>query len=267
MKKFLFISLISFFSLVAPASIEAATIRIDTPKIELELEPGEVYSGEIVAENPSEDETKARIYLEDWVFAKGGTGEKVFSPVGSTPRSASPWITFAPAETTLKPFARMTARYTITVPKDAKDGAFYSVLFFETILGSEQDEEGVNILVAGRIGALFFIQIKGTVIREGKIDEVKITPPQGNKPLQMETTFTNSSNIDITLGGNYLIMDEAGIVKGRGDINNIYTFPGATEIGVTEWVGRLPKGTYQILLTYDLGKGKSLVEEKPLVIE
>jgi hypothetical protein len=267
MKKLFFSTLLSLTSLFFAASLQAATIRIDTTKIELELEPGQVYTGEIVAENPSEDETRARIYLEDWVYAKGGTGEKIFSPVGSTPRSASKWITFTPADAVLKPFARIISRYTISVPKDAKDGAFYSVLFFETILGSEQDEEGVNILVAGRIGALFIIQIKGTAVRSGKIDEVQITPPTGNKPLRIETTFTNSGNIDITLGGTFLIMDPAGIVKGRGELNSIYTFPGATEKGTTEWVGRLPKGSYQILLTYDLGKGKSLVEEKTLVIE
>ena len=245
---------------------QAATLRISTPKIELELAPGETYSGEIIAENPTDEDFKMKVYLEDWAYAPGGTGEKKFTPVASTPLSGSKWITFSPTEDTLKPFGRITARYTVTVPKDAK-GAYYSVMFFETALGSAFDEEGVSVLVQGRIGALFFIQVKGTVERKGELKSVEIRPPQGNKPMEVLTTFQNTGNVDISLGGNFLIMDSAGKIQARGDLNKIYTFPGSMETGATQWVGRLPKGSYQALLTYDLGKGKNLVEEKTIAIQ
>ena len=267
MRKFcaLFLALISV-SLVVVMPSEAATIRISTPKIELELAPGETYSGEIIAENPTDEDIKTKIYIEDWIYSPGGTGEKKFSPVASTPLSASKWITFSPTEDAIKPFGRITARYTIVVPKDAH-GAYYSVLFFETVLGAATDEEGVNVLVAGRIGALFFIRIKGAMDRKGEIKSVEIQAPEGNKPMEVMTTFQNAGNVDITLGGNFLIMDASGKIQGRGDLNKLYTFPGSTETGKTQWVGRLSKGSYQVLLTYDLGKGKSLVEEKALIVK
>ena len=254
----------SFFFNGSPS--EAATIRISTPRVELELSPGETYSGEIIAENPGEEEVKAKLYLEDWAYSPGGTGEKKFTPVASTPLSASKWITFSPTDEVIKPFGRITARYTVTVPAEAK-GAYFSVFFFETLLGTATDEEGVNVLVAGRIGALFFIQIKGTVDRKGEIKSVDLKAPEGNKPLEVSTTFQNSGNVDIVLGGNFLIMDADGKIQGRGDLNKIYTFPGSAETGNTQWVGRLPKGSYQVLLTYDLGKGKNLVEERTLVVK
>jgi hypothetical protein len=266
MKKLLFAFSLSVFSVLVVSAAHAATIRIDSPKIELELEPGESYSGEIVAENPTDESTKTRVYLEDWIYTKGGTGEKTFTPPGSTPLSASPWITFSPAESTLSPFGRLTARYTIAVPKDAK-GTHFSVLFFETILGQQEDEEGVNILVAGRIGALFLVNVKGATDRKGKIQSVEVTAPQGNKPLSIVTSFENTGNTDIALAGNYLLMDSDGRIKARGDLNKIYTFPGETESGKTEWVGRLPKGNYQVLLTYEVSKGQNLVEEKTLLVE
>lgn len=268
MRKFspvLFLALfaLSFFGV---SDSEAATIRISTPRIDLELSPGEAYSGEIIAENPGDEEIKTKLYLEDWTYSPGGTGEKKFTPIASTPLSASKWITFNPTEEVIKPFGRVTARYTVTVPTEAK-GAYYSVLFFETLLGTTTDEEGVNVLVAGRIGALFFIQVKGTVDRKGEIQSLELKAPEGNRPLEVSTTFQNSGNVDITLGGNFLIMDAAGKVQGRGDLNKLYTFPGSAETGNTQWVGRLPKGSYQVLLTYDLGKGKNLVEEKALVVK
>lgn len=256
-----FLVFLCFFS-----EAHAATIRINSPKIQLELSPGESITGEIAAENPTEEPTRARIYLEDWTYNAGGTGQKHFSPMGSTPHSASKWITFSPTDEELKPFGRTVVHYTIKVPNDAK-GAYYSVLFFETLLGKASDEEGASVNVAGRIGALFFIEIKGANERKGEIQSVVIKPPFENKPLVITTTFRNSGAVDIALGGNFLIMDPEGKVKARGDLNKIYTFPGDAESGTTEWVGRLPRGTYQALLTYDLGKGKTLVEEKTFVAD
>ena len=266
LKKYLFYFLICFSSLLAGNwNAEAATIRISAPKVILELSPGETYSGEIVAENPTEDENKVKIYLEDWAYQSGGTGEKRFAPAGTTPLSASKWINFSPAQDVIKPYGRVTVHYTISVPANAK-GAYYSVLFFETVLGASTDEDGVNVLVAGRIGSLFFIEIKGIVDRKGEIQSVELKAPEGNKPMEIHTVFHNTGNTDITLAGNFLIMDSQGKVQGRGDLNKIYTFPGDTGVGTTQWVGRLLRGDYQVLLTYNLGKGKSLVEEKTLTI-
>ena len=264
-KLFTFYSFLLIVLFLAAPSVQAATIRLSSPKVELELAPGETYSGEISAENPADEEIKTRIYLEDWAYSPGGTGEKKFMPMGSAPLSASRWITFSPAEDLIKPFGRTTVRYTITVPPDAK-GGYYSVLFFETILGSTKDDEGVSVLVAGRIGALFFVQIKGTVEKTGTVEALEIKAPQGNKPVELITTFKNSGNVDITVAGNFLIMDSDGGVQGRGELNKIYTFPGTTEKGSTPWIGRLAKGNYQVLVTYDLGKGQSLVEEKTLTV-
>ncbi|MBI4353497.1 MAG: hypothetical protein HY593_06215 [Candidatus Omnitrophica bacterium] len=259
-----FLAVFSLFALwVFPA--EAATIRINAPKIQLELEPGAAYTGEIIAENPTGEETKAKIYLEDWVYAPGGTGEKIFSPAGSTPLSAGKWIAFSPAEETIKPFGRSIIRYTVKVPPDAK-GTHYAVLFLETILGAQTNEEGVNVLVAGRIGALFFIEIKGTTQRGGEIRSLELKPPQGNSPLEIMTDFENTGSVDMTLGGNFLVMDKVEKIVGRGQLNKIYLFPGRREKGVTQWIGRLPEGEYKILLTYDLGKGQSLVEERSFVV-
>ena len=256
-----FVALLVLFSFTVDS--QAATIRISAPKVEVEVAPGETYTGEITAENPTEESIKVRVYLEDWVYAPGGTGEKIFSPIASTPFSAGKWITFSPAEETIGPFGKTVVRYTIAVPSDAK-GGHYAVLFFETILGTAQDEEGVTVLVAGRIGSLFSVETKGFSEKNGQIKLVEIKPSEGNQPLQISSTFFNSGNVDVTLGGNFLIMDKDGRVRARGDLNKIYTFPGQTETGKTEWVGRLAPGDYQAILTYDLGKGKTIVEEKSL---
>ncbi len=256
---------LGILALFAHSNVYASTIRISSPRIELELAPGETYTGEVTAENPDNEEINVKVYAEDWIYAEGGTGEKKFSPAGTQPLSASHWINFNSQANTIKPYGRMTAHYTVSVPLDAK-GAHYSVLFFETQLGVSKSEEGANVQVAGRIGALFFVQVKGTVSRSGEVKGVRITAPQGNQPMEIETAFQNTGNVDISLGGNFLIMNDEGKVLGRGDLNTIYTFPGVSETRKTQWVGKLPKGTHQMVLTYDMGLGKSIVKEEVLTI-
>ncbi len=261
----IYLSILGMLAILANCNCYASTIRISSPRVELELAPGETYTGEITAENPDNEEINVRVYAEDWIYAEGGTGEKKFTPAGTHPLSASNWINFNNQANTIKPYGRMTAHYTVTVPPDAT-GAHYAVLFFETQLGVSKNEEGANVQVAGRIGALFFVQVKGTVSRSGEIKGVKISSPQGNQPMEIETIFQNTGNTDITLAGNFLIMNDEGKVLGRGDLSAIYTFPGVLETRKTQWVGKLPKGTHQMVLTYDMGLGKSIVKEETLTI-
>ena len=252
---------------VASTDAQAAMISINQPKIELELSRGETYSGETTVENPTEETLDLKMYLEDWQYKGNGTGEKDFSPPKTTPLSASGWITFSPADAKLAPFGKQTIRYTVHVPEDA-EGGHYSVLFFESMIGSVPDDSnpGAMIRVAGRIGALFFIRVKDTIRREGLVESLKVTPPQGNSPMELETTFKNTGNIDVTLEGNFLIMSADGQVLGRGDIDKVYTFPGETDTRKTQWVGRLPKGDYDLLVTYDMGAGQAIVKEEKISV-
>ena len=265
MRRLVFILAVGF-CLCPVSDLGAATLLINAPKIELALSPGESYSGEIQTENPTDTEAKVKIYLEDWYYAPEGNGEKKFAPSGSTSLSASPWIHFSPVESTIKPFGRLTTRYTIQIPPDAK-GGHYAVLFFETSMASLVTEEGVNIPVAGRIGALFFIEAKTDVNRNGEIKSVSFKSPGGNKPIEIWTTFHNSGDVEVTLSGKFLIMTAENQAVSRGELTKIYTFPGGTGSSKTEVIGRFPRGSYQVILTYDLGKGKSRVEEKTLVVE
>lgn len=260
-------TLFVLFGMLFTPAVYAKTLRISAPKVELELAPGETYSGEISVENPDPDETIIHMYVEDWVYSPGGTGEKKFSPAGTTPLSASKWINFSEPGAPLKPYGKALTHYTVTVPPDAK-GAYYTVLFFETKLGpaNTSGEDGVSVQVAGRIGSLFFIRIKGATDRAGDVQKVTVQPPLGNQPMVIETTFQNTGNVDITLGGNFLVMSPEGKVLGRGDLAAIYTFPGVTETRKTEWVGKLPKGTHQLVLTYNLGLGKAIVKEESLTV-
>lgn len=244
---------------------EALSLRINAPRIELELAPGESYSGELNLENADTEEVSVKLYLEDWRYQPGGAGDKEFLPPNSTPLSAAGWITYTPANVVIAPLAKQIVRYTITVPADAS-GGYYAVLFMETAMGQAQDEEGASVLVAGRIGSIFLVNVKGTVRKEGQIKGVEVIAPEGNKPLEIQTTFENTGNTAIELNGTFILMDAEGSAVARGSLQTLHTFPQSTETRATQWSGSIAKGTYDLLLTYDLGQGQTLVEEKQITI-
>ena len=245
---------------------DAATIRVSDAKVFLKIPSGGTQSGVIQIENPTPDEVPVRIYTEDWSYLPSGTGEKDFFAAETLDRSASGWITFNPVELTMQPFAKDTLNYTVRVP-DGVEGTYHSVLFFETLLGLARDEEGASVQVSARLGSLFYVDIAGAEVVSGDIDRLEITPPRGSRPAQFDITFRNSGNTDITLKGNVMILDSGGLVKGRGELKSIYTEGGMTVTSTSNWVGKLEPGAYDVIFTFDLGQGKSLVEERSMSLE
>lgn len=254
-------------ALLVPTCASAATIRIDEARVRIELAPGETKTGQVHVSNPTDGTVSVRVYTEDWEYLDTGNGDKDFFPAGTLPNSASPWITYNPSQLTIGPYGKDVVDYTITAPAGVEGGTRYSILFFETALGVGQNEEGASVSVAGRIGSLFYVDIAGTVRREGSIELLTFTPGRGNKPAVIKTVFKNTGNTAIVLEGEFVLMDADGSVKARAKLNPIYSREGSTTSQESEWAGRLAPGTYDGVFTFDLGEGQLLVQEQKILIE
>ena len=246
----LFIFLFMYSGLV---SAEASTLRINQPKIRLSIPPGGTQTGVVEVDNTSGDTLKAKAYLEDWIYAPPGDGTKKFSPPGQVPFSASQWISFSPAEFTIMPYGRQVVNYRIKVPEEAK-GGYYSVLFFESSFGEKEAQEGVGMNLVVRIGSLFYIEAEGTVTRDAQISNVSVK--RSGKSLEIKADLKNTGNMDITGAGTFHIMDAQGIVMARGEFNKIYTLPKDSAQLISLTRETIPKGTYDLILTIDLGKAR-----------
>lgn len=205
-----------------------------------------------------------RVYLEDWFYAPEGDGSKSFAPAATTARSCSSWISFSPEEFNIPPKGEQRVSYKVNVPRNsALDGGHYAVLFFESKVGElaapkEFAGAGLNLVV--RVGALFYVEIRGTVKRTAVIDNLKLGKESSPNRLLIEADFRNSGNADITTAGTFHIMDSQGMVYARGEFNPLYTLPEdkAKLIGSWDtWKNPIPKGSYDIILTIDLGRALS----------
>jgi hypothetical protein len=261
-----------FLTAFAVPAFAGNIVNLDKSKVRLSIAPGQVKTGSILVENNSPEPKSVRIYTEDWVYIPPFDGSKDFQPAGTTRLSCAPWISYEPAELTLGPFAKQAVNYSVRVPEGIEGGR-YAVLFFENYVGKPENE-GVGVNVAVRMACLFYVEAEGGVKRQMSLGELAVKK-DGQKPLQLSLKLTNTGNTDITCGGTFDIMDNTGMVFGRGDLNQAYMFPGDPGTLTGSWSLPLKKGIYSLVLTLDLGKaleeagigrGPTLVKETSLEI-
>ena len=249
--------LLSVFLLSFIANAYATTVRIYNPKIKVILPPGGSESGTITVVNPSGDTVDVKVYLEDWVYTQTQDGIKDFAPPGTTALSGTNLISFYPAEFTMSPFASQEISYMVKAPAGIEGGGRYAVLFFETVVGTTKDNEGVDILIKGRIGSLFYIKVE-PIKKEAILRDISIA--SRGRGFQIDAVFKNIGNVDITAKGTFNVIDRQGMVFARGQFNDVYTFPGDQGRISSVWSDAIPAGAYDLIITLDL-------EEKPLVEE
>ncbi|HNW40069.1 MAG TPA: hypothetical protein PKI44_06585 [Candidatus Omnitrophota bacterium] len=226
-------------------------------KIRVVVSPGERAFGEITLDNPTDENKVMRLYLEDWYYLPGGSGAKEFLPAKSLPTSACSWITFSPAEVVIPAFGKQKINYSINVPADAS-GARFATLFFETLMSKGRisaADRSAGLDVHVRVATLFYVEVKGTVKRSAKINNLNIQPSKETKEaLDFTLDFENTGNTDITTSGNFSLINNDGMVAARGALNNVYTFPGGKGSLLGTWKGNIPAGDYDLVVTVDLGK-------------
>jgi hypothetical protein len=273
---FLFFIALGFFSGLVYA---VEVVRVDKSKNRLTIAPGQSKIGDIMVENPTDESKIVHVYLEDWYYVPPFDGAKEFKPTGTTKLSAAGWITFSPSELVLLPFGKQKINYTVKVPPEAT-GGHYAVLFFESLISqpiSEADlkTENVGVNLAVRLASLFYIEAEGTLKKDVSLINLFATRVSEDKPLNLGLEIKNNGNVDMTAGGNFNIIDKKGMVYSRGEFNNVYTFPGDSGKLSASWSLPIPKGTYDLVITLDLGKaqeelnlgrGQTLVKETEIEI-
>ena len=256
-KKFLGLAVffpLCFFILSSAWAVELPSIN--KSKIRFFIPPGEAGYGEIIIENNTSETRSMRAYLEDWRYLPAADGTKEFLPANATSTSAASWISFSPSEFTLTPFSRQKVNYSVKVPAEANGGHF-AALFFESVFGKLESQQkefkaGMNIVI--RIATLFYIEPQGSIKRSAEIDNLVFKPDQKSGIFSIELDFKNTGNSDITCAGTFNIIDKEGMVFARGEFNDAYTFSGNRAKLTATCKDNIPKGKYDLVLTFNLGK-------------
>ncbi len=250
MKKFLLLGL--FFNVVLfPLQTVFAQLLIEEGKVSFSVAPGGSAQGIINLNNTSDQDVKVRAYWEDFVYLPPFDGKKNFLPAGSMDNSIAKWVHFTPQDFVLPAKSKKKISYSIKVPEDAH-GGYYGVLFFENFSEEMKDINGVQIIT--RVGSLFFLETTDS-IKKGRVG--RLSAEQNTVVGELE----NTGDVIITPNGVYYILGKDGVVVDRGEVEKFYIPPREKTKFRAHFSQDLSLGKYTMVITFDLGDGKSVVKE------
>ena len=188
-------------------------ISLAPARIELEMQPGSETTVVVNLDyhSPTEKSQPVRIVasLNDWTIDRDGQVQ--FQKANTMPNSASPWLIYSPAETTVTPGYLHAIRVTVSVPKDATPGDHLTALIIEQRPDNlKLTENRRQVVIRYRMAAVFYIKVpqlrrQGSLeaLRaEAKDDQVIVTPllkNAGNSVIRPLTSLkvTNSAGVAV----------------------------------------------------------------------
>ncbi len=196
-----------------PPQVNSSGISLAPARIELEMRPGSETTVVVDLDYHStvENSQPVRIVasLNDWTIDRNGQVE--FQKANTLPNSASSWLIYSPAETTVTPGNIHAIRVTVSVPKDATAGDHLTALIVEQRPDTiKLNQNRRQMVVRYRMAAVFYIKVPQLTRRgsleslraEASADRLLVTPilrNEGNSAIRPITSLkvTDSSGLCI----------------------------------------------------------------------
>lgn len=122
------------------------------------------------------------------------------------------WVQFDKPTYRLKAGASVEVNYTVRVPKNARPGGHYGVLFAETQPVGKQSG-GSSVERKKRLGVILYMTVKGTYDIQGKSDAMNVAFFQTRPPITASQRVTNSGNTDFMVSTSMKLFDVFGTKK------------------------------------------------------
>ena len=133
--------------------------------------------------------------LNDWTIDRDGQVQ--FERANTLPNSASSWLIYSPAETTVIPGNLHAIRVTVSVPKDATPGDHLTALIIEQRPDNiKLNENRRQMVIRYRMAAVFYIKVP-QLRRQGSLESLRAEATDGpgnrNSPAQERRQQRDSS--------------------------------------------------------------------------
>lgn len=189
-------------------------ISLAPARLELEMQPGQETTVVVTLDyhSTSENSQPVRIVasLNDWTIDRNGQVQ--FERANTLPNSASSWLIYSPAETTVIPGNLHAIRVTVSVPKDATPGDHLTALIVEQRPDNIKllNENRRQMVIRYRMGAVFYIKVP-QLRRQGSLeslraeataDQVVVTPllkNTGNSVIRPLTSLKVTDNTGVAV--------------------------------------------------------------------
>src|SRR5919106_6924329 len=231
-------------------------ISVAPARFEMEMQPGSETTVVVNIDyhNPTENSQPVRIVanLNDWTIDRDGQVQ--FSRANTLPNSASSWLIYSPAETTVTPGNLHAIRVTISVPKDATPGDHLSALIIEQRPDNiKLNENRRQVVIRYRMAAVFYIKVP-QLRRHGSLESLR-AEATGNE-VTVTPLLKNAGNSVIRPLTSVRITDGSGVALAElPQKESIPLLGGAELMDPVVIEKRLAPGTYNVKYRVDFQDG------------
>lgn len=213
-------------------------------------QPGETVEGIVRLTNPGDDPLPLRVYLSDWSF--DAVGNFTFAEAGSTARSASSWLSFAPTAVEVAPSGSGIVRYTVSVPPDAEPGTHWAVIFAESEPSAPEPGQPAAA-ISVRVGHIVYVNVP-PLASEGTIRGIfGESPTEGFPAYRLLVQYANMGNAAQGVEGTLSVRDGRGETAIEAAVDRQVVLPGSERVLQFNLVGPLAAGNYTALVVLDYG--------------
>src|SRR6185436_6017398 len=267
-------TVVLFWILISVVCVSAQTPKPDpTPKpsgngislaparLELEMQPGQETTVVInldyhsIADNAQPVRIVAS--LNDWTIDRNGQVQ--FERANTLPNSASSWLIYSPAETTVIPGNLHAIRVTVSVPKDATPGDHLSALIIEQRPDNiKLNENRRQVVIRYRMAAVFYIKVP-QLRRQGSLESLRAETKDDQ--IVVTPLLKNTGNSVIRPLTSLKVTDSTGIAVAELPQKESLPLLGGSELLqplVLE--SRLAPGTYTVKYRVDFQDGSRPTE-------
>lgn len=259
MKIYSFLFILFLFS--AGAFAQSDSIALAPARVELEMQPGTetTFVVNLDYRSANSDAKPARIVasLNDWSITKDGQVE--FYRSGTNSNSASSWIVYSPAETTVAPGTIHSIRVTISVPTDAATGDHLAALIVEERPDNIKYNQNMRqVVVRYRMASMFYIKV-GKLEKRGTLENLQAQ--MSPKGILVTPTLKNEGNSFVRPTASIKIFDSKGDpVAELLDIEQVPILGKSFVSQATLIEKQLPPGTYTVKYKIDFQDGSRATE-------
>ncbi len=249
---------------VLRAQVAALQVKYGlTPAMVVErFKPGQPFEVELVVSNGSAAPVLMRgLAMDFWYNEKN---EKIFSPPGTLPHSASNWIEFVPRTFTVPGQGSAKVKMIVTPPANAT-GSYYSVAFVESKpeITRAATAESKAMFTNVRLGTLILLSAEKSESYRIEVSDARFSPPAPNRDLYLDFLLDNQSNTHLFPRPQVAILNSQHelVAKADGEIKRF--LPGQRGRVSVTWSGDLAAGSYTAVLTMVYGGDKIYTQEFP----
>lgn len=160
----------------------------------IELSPGETYTGYITIVNPADATSDFEYKVSVNPFSVVGQDYAVDLATEYNRSMITKWITVPESTGTLKPNESRKVEYTIKVPDDAPGGGQYAAL---TVTNNNEtgNNDGLSVHSVLEMASVVYAQVDGETIHDTHILENNIPGFALTTPVTLTATLQNNGNV------------------------------------------------------------------------